>query len=251
MVINSDPYFYLVSIPAVLLYGMGKGGLGPALGVIAVPLMSLVISPLQAATIMLPILCIMDIFAIQKFRQHYDLHQLKILLPAAFVGITLGISMMGLLPAKTLKLAIGTIAICFCLHFLLQLLSSKNTATRPNRWAGYFWGILSGFTSAQIHAGGPPITIYLLPQKLDKKILIGTMAIFFAIVNYVKLIPYSLLGFFDSSNLLTSLVLIPLAPVGVKLGYYIMQRVSQQTIYLFLYIMLFLSGIKLCVDGLI
>ncbi len=251
MVINSDPYFYLASIPAILLYGMGKGGLGPALGVIAVPLMSLVISPVQAATIMLPILCIMDIFAIQKFRRHYDLHQLKILLPAAFVGIALGISMMGLLPVNTLKLAIGTIAICFCLHFLLQQTRTKSKESSPSPWQGYFWGTLSGFTSAQIHAGGPPITIYLLPQNLDKKVLIGTMAIFFAIVNYVKLIPYSLLGLFDSSNLLTSLVLTPLAPVGVRLGYYIMQKVSQRTIYLFLYIMLFLSGIKLCLDGVI
>ena len=159
--------------------------------------------------------------------------------------------MMGFSPAKALKLGIGTIAICFCLHFILmQRLRPKTQPLKPNCWKGYFWGIWAGFTSAQIHAGGPPITVYLLSKNLDKKVLMGTMAIFFAIANYVKLIPYSLLGLFDSSNLLTSLVLTPLAPVGVKLGYYIMQRASQQAIYIFLYIMLFLSGTKLCFDGL-
>ena len=52
----SDPWFYLLAIPAVLIYGIGKGGLGGALGILAVPMMALVIPPTQAAAILLPIL---------------------------------------------------------------------------------------------------------------------------------------------------------------------------------------------------
>ncbi|ALS34821.1 hypothetical protein PTRA_b0319 [Pseudoalteromonas translucida KMM 520] len=61
----TDPWFYLTAVPAILIFGIGKGGLGGALGVIAVPMMALAISPMQAATILLPILCVMDIFAIK------------------------------------------------------------------------------------------------------------------------------------------------------------------------------------------
>jgi uncharacterized membrane protein YfcA len=108
---------------------------------------------------------------------------------------------------------------------------------------------MAGFTSTQIHAGGPPVSIYLLPQNLDRVILMGTLAIFFTVMNYLKLIPYTLMGAIDASNILTSVVLMPLAPVGVKLGYLILNRVSQKVIYRFLYIALFLSGIKLLYDG--
>ncbi len=245
----TDPYFYIVAIPAVLLYGMGKGGLGPGAGAVVVPLLSLVISPVQAAAIMLPILCVMDIFAVRTFRRNYDREQLKILVPAALVGVVGGVVTMNLLPVKLLKLMIGFIAIAFFFNSLYK--RSEATGRKPKRWQGYFWGALSGFTSAQIHAGGPPVTVYMLPQKLDKTVLIGTMAVFFTIVNYVKLVPYTLLGLFDTTNLLTSLVLVPLAPVGVRCGYLLMQRISQPSIYRFLYIMLLVSGLKLCYDGLL
>jgi len=248
MTLISDPNFYLIAIPAVLLYGMGKGGLGPGAGAVVVPALSMVISPVQAAAIMLPILCVMDIFAVRTFRRKYDLEQLKVLVPGALVGICAGVATMNLLPVKMLKLMIGVIAIAFFLNFLWGRPAEK--ATGPNRWKGYFWSAVSGFTSAQIHAGGPPVTIYMLPQKLDKVILIGTMAVFFTIVNYVKLIPYTLLGLFDTANLMTSLVLVPLAPVGVRLGYLVMEKLSQDTIYRVLYLMLLVSGLKLCYDGL-
>ncbi len=245
----TDPYFYAIAIPAVMLYGMGKGGMGPGAGAVVVPLLSLVISPVQAAAIMLPILCVMDIFAIHTFRRRYDREQLKILVPAALVGIVVGVATMNLLPVRTLKLMIGVIAIVFFLNYLLK--RSTPNINRSRRWKGYFWGALSGFTSAQIHAGGPPVTVYLLPLNLDKTVLIGTMAVFFTIVNYVKLVPYTLLGLFDTANLLTSLVLVPLAPIGVRCGYLLMQRISQPTIYRFLYGMLLVSGLKLCYDGLL
>jgi len=247
MSLITDPYFYLIAIPAVLLYGMAKGGLGPGVGALVVPLLALVISPVQAAAIMLPILCVMDLFAVHRFRGKYDADQLKILIPAAVVGIIAGSFLLGTLSPDAIKLLIGVIAILFCFNFWLH--RGKDELRKGGRLSGYFWGMLSGFTSTQIHAGGPPVTIYLLPQKLDKVIFVGTMAIFFTIVNYLKLIPYTLFGLFDTANLLTSLVLMPLAPVGVRLGYVVLQRVSQQHIYRFFYLLLFVSGIKLCWDG--
>jgi uncharacterized membrane protein YfcA len=110
---------------------------------------------------------------------------------------------------------------------------------------------VAGFTSTQIHAGGAPLSIYMLPQKLDKIILVGTMAIFLAVMNYLKLIPYALMGALTAENLTTSLVLMPLAPVGVRLGRLVVDRVRQETIYRFLYIALFLSGLKLIYNGLV
>lgn len=247
MTIITDPHFYMFAIPAVLLYGMAKGGLGPALGTVAVPAMALVINPVEAAAIMLPILCVMDLFAVWNFRRSFDLHHLKILLPAGVAGIAIASLLMGQMSPDALRLMIGIIAVVFCLNYWLR--NPGNSKSKGGRFSGYLWGTMAGFTSTQIHAGGPPVTIYLLPQNLDKVVLMGTMAIFFAVINYLKLIPYTLLGAFDSANLLTSLVLMPLAPIGVKLGYVVLNKAPQKNIYRFLYIALFLSGAKLLYDG--
>jgi uncharacterized membrane protein YfcA len=238
----------MLAIPAVLLYGMAKGGLGPAVGAIVVPAMSLVINPVQAAAILLPILCVMDIFAIWNFRSAFDPHYLKILIPPGIAGIVIASLLMGHLPPDAIRLIIGIIAVAFCLNYWVggRVLKKR----KGGRLSGYFWGTVSGFTSTQIHAGGPPVSIYLLPQNLDRVILMGTLAIFFAVMNYLKLIPYTLMGAIDGSNIMTSVVLMPLAPVGVKLGYLILNRVSQKAIYRFLYVALFLSGLKLLYDGL-
>ncbi len=247
MNIITDPFFYLVAVPIVLLFGMGKGGLGPGFVTLAVPVLSFVINPVQAAAILLPILCMTDIFAVYQFRRHYDARHLSILIPAGLVGILIASVLMGQLNRDMIRILIGSMAILFCLdHWLRPDLSNTRMSTR---WGGYLWGTVAGFTSTQVHAGGPPLSIYLFPQKLDKVVLMGTLSIWLMVMNYVKLIPYTLMGALNLENLMTSLVLMPLAPIGVKLGRLMLNKVNQKILYRYLYIALFLSGIKLCWDG--
>lgn len=248
MNIITDPLFYTLAAPLVILFGMGKGGLGPGLGALAVPVLSFVINPLDAAAIILPILCVADVFAVYHFRRHFNTHHLKILIPAGIVGICFASIFMSQLNQDTTRILIGVIAIVFCLdHWLRPTVSNLRVV---GRWGGYFWGSMAGFTSTQIHAGAAPISIYLYPQKLDKVVLIGTMTMFFTVINYVKLIPYSLMGAINLENLLTSMILMPLAPIGVKLGNILLHKVNQKTLYTWLYLALFISGLKLCWDGL-
>ena len=125
----------------------------------------------------------------------------------------------------------------------------QQQARPANAWRGRFWGVLSGFTSFGIHAGGPPINVYMLPQRLEKTLLMGTLAVFFTLVNWVKVPAYLYLGQFSSENLLTSLVLMPLAPIGVRCGYWLLQRSNEKLIYQLCYVFLLLTGGKLLVEG--
>ena len=249
MTIIADPLFYLVAVPVVLLFGMGKGGLGPGFVTISVPILSFVIHPVQAAAILLPILCLADVFAVHQFRRHFESKLLVIIIPAGLVGICIAGLLMGQLDREKIRILIGTIAVVFCLdHWLRPDISQRKPG---GKWSGYLWGTLAGFTSTQVHAGGPPISIYLLPQKLEKVMLMGTLTMFFAVINYGKLVPYALVGALNSENLMTSFVLMPLVPIGVKIGRTLLDKVNQKMLYRYLYIVLFLSGIKLCYDGLV
>ncbi len=241
-----DPLFYVVAVPAVLLMGISKGGFGG--GIMVTPLLALVISPIKGAAILLPLLCVMDIAGLYAYRGQRHWQNLKIMLPGAMLGILVGALTFRYLDESLIRLLIGGLAIGFPLYRLLTpALAAKTTA--PHALTGGLSGAASGFTSMVAHAGGPPVQFYLLPQRLDKDIFVGTTVVFFFVVNYVKLIPYSLLGQFTAENLLTALVLAPLAPVGIWLGVRAQRRIPKDPFYLVLYILLFLAGIKLLYDG--
>ncbi|SFM16497.1 sulfite exporter TauE/SafE family protein [Halopseudomonas yangmingensis] len=243
----TDPLFYLCAIPAVLLYGIAKGGFGGNVAIVSVPLMALVMSPQQAAAILLPILCVMDLVALRTFRGRWHRENLRILIPAALFGVLLGALSFRLLSDAHIQLLIGLIAVVFTLNYWLR--RGEPSVRGVDRLRGGFWGAVAGFTSFGIHAGGPPVNVYLLPQRLDKTLLMGTIAVFFAVVNLAKLPAYVYLGQFDTSNLLASLVLLPLAPIGVRLGFWMLQHSNEQLIYRLCYLFLMITGLRLLYQG--
>ena len=246
----TDPYFYLVAIPAVVIYGVAKGGFAGGLAVAAVPLMALVISPVRAAAILLPILCVMDLIALWKYRGRWVWSELTLLIPASLLGIGAGTLMFNYMSPAIIRLILGTIAIVFILHHWLQKRLAANTPQRHfGPVAGTLSGTISGFTSFIAHAGGPPLGMYLLRRGLDKTAFVATTTVFFAVANYVKLIPYAWLGQLDVSNLKTSFVLMFLAPPSILFGYWLHHRVSELVFFRFVYASLLVVGMKLVWDG--
>lgn len=244
----TDPFFYMCAIPAVLLFGMAKGGLGGGLALLSVPLMALAVSPVTAAAVLLPILIIMDATAIWRFRGKWSNINLRYTLPGAIGGVVVGALTFRYMSDDAIRIMIGTIAVAFCLNYWLR--SKNSPKKKPSPVRGNFWGSIAGFTSFGIHAGDPPISMYVLPLKLEKTVMMGTFAAFFAVVNLAKAIPYAWLGLLDYSSLMTSLMLVPVAPIGVLLGYYCMQRIDEAIIYRLCYFFLMLVGLKLLWEGL-
>ncbi len=243
----TDPAFYLVSIPAVLLYGVAKGGFGGAVAVLSVPMMALVMSPTQAAAILLPILVVMDAFVVRTYWGTYDRTALRLLLPAAMLGIVLGYFTADAMNDALMRILIGVLSLLFGLYSLVG--GQSRLGAEHNRGAAGMLGALAGFTSFSIHAGGPPFTMYLLPKRLDPLLFAGTAGVFFAVVNVVKLIPYGLLGQFTTDNLLYSLVLVPLAPLGVRLGHFLVKRSNISLYYRVISFFLLVVGAKLLHEG--
>ena len=244
----TDPLFYLIAIPVVLLTGISKTGIPGLFSGMAVPLLALVISPLQAAAIMLPILCFIDLFGLRAFRGVYDRPNMPILLTGLLVGTIVGTLIFGLVRQDVVRLAIGGIAIAFALNNLSGW--ARNRPPTKTAWPrGVFWSSLSGLTSFLAHAGGAPIMADLLPLRLEKRSYVGTTVWFFFAANYSKIIPYAFLGQLDTSNFLTALVLLPLVPVGVRLGVLIQGKLNERVFYQISYWALLGIGVKLVYDG--
>ena len=135
----------------------------------------------------------------------------------------------------------------FSLNYFFFSKASKTTTVSLAK--GSIWGTISGFTSFGIHAGGLPLSMYLVPQKLDHRVYVGTSAIFFGIVNFIKLVPYYYLEQLDLNNLTTSLVLIPFAPIGFFIGFHLTSKLDSESFYKITYSCLMVLGFKLLYDG--
>lgn len=246
----TDPWFYAAAVPAVLLFGIAKGGFGGGLGVLAVPLMALAVSPVQAAAVLLPILCLMDLVGLWAYRGRWLWPELRLLIPASMVGIAVGTLLFGFMSAATVRIVVGVVAIVFTVHFYYSLRHGKEAALPhfpPSM--GIAAGAAGGFTSFIAHSGGPPISMYLLRRPLDRTDFVATTVLLFAAINYVKLLPYAWLGQLSAGNLATSLVLAPLAPVGVYAGVWLHRRVTDRFFFHLMYVVLFVVGCKLLYDG--
>ena len=248
----ADPLFYAVAVPAILIVGISKGGVAGGLGSVSVPMIAMVISPIQAAAIMLPILCLMDLFGLYAYRGVWDRRNLMLMLPGALVGIGLGTLTFRYLSDDGVRLIVGVVALGFVIWNWLGPKLMRRAAdhrTEPGP-AGLFWAAISGFTSFVAHAGGPPVHVYLLPQRMDKTLYVGTLVVFFTAVNYTKLVPYGFLGQLSANNLGTALILSPLAPLGIWMGVRFHRMLSESLFYTLCYVFLSLTGIKLIWDGL-
>lgn len=234
-----SPEFWLLAVVGVILTGISKSGFAGGAGVVAVPLLALVMPLQQAVALMLPLLIAMDVQAIRYYRHDLSRIELSRIIPAATVGILAGGLLMGLLPESQLQLGLALICIVFALW---QSIAPKLAAFRGAAW---FWGGLSGLTSTLVHAGGPPINIYLIGRRLPKVEWLATTAVFFGAMNVIKIVPYAMVGEWDQTLLLLSLVLFPAAWLGVWLGKAIQTRVQENDFLLLCRVLLFISGILL------
>jgi uncharacterized protein len=243
-----DPAFYALAVPAVLLMGLAKSGFLGGFGSLATPLLALTVPVPQAAAIMLPLLLVMDAAGLQQLWRDRDRELLRLLLPAGLIGTVVGTVLFGVLSSKAVAGVVGGLTLLFVAQRLL--FPPQAHAPPPPRSLGFVLGIASGFTSFVAHAGSPPISAYVLPLRLPPVTFAATMAVFFAAVNLSKWIPYAWLGLIDLRNMSTSLVLLPLAPLGVWLGVWLARRIASAWFYRLAYSGMFLTGVKLLYDGL-
>lgn len=228
---------------AAFFVGLSKGGL-PAIAMLSVPTLSLVMSPLKAAALLLPIYIITDAVGVWLYRHHCSRENLRILVPAALGGVLIGWLTAAWLSDRAIGFLIGSLGIGFCLSRWLRTQSAiPPSPASPGK--GLFWGTLSGFTSFVSHAGSPPFQIYVLPQKLPKLVFAGTSTLLFAAVNLAKIFPYAQLQPWSRSDLQTSLLLIPVALAGTVLGAWLTRRIPDLWFFRAVQIALFVISLRL------
>jgi len=241
----TDPLFLFVAFFAVLLVGLAKGGFS-GIGMAATPLLALAVPPLQALAILLPILIVQDVVSIWWYRRDWDGWNLKVMLPGAILGVGLAWAVGSVMPDNVVRLIIGVIGVTFVLNSWFGKVPPPG---RPSAASGVFWGAGAGFTSTIASAGMPPFSIHVLPQRMEKMRLVGTITMFFAAVNLMRVVPYFALGHLTRDNLMISLALLPLAIAANFLGFWLVLRISTELFYRISYALIFLISAAIFAQG--
>ena len=244
-----DPAFWIAAVVAVVLLGLAKGGFA-GMGALSLPLVAMTISPVRAAAILLPILIVQDVVGVWAFRRTWDGYILGWMLPGAVVGIALGYAFAASVSPDAVLGVVGAVSILFGLYRLwVARRGAVETASDSPGWVGALFGVASGFTSQVAHAGQPPFQLWVLPRQLNRDVLVGTTAIFFAAVNWIKVPAYVALGQFSRANLTTAAALVPVAIASTFAGVWLVRRVPASRFYTAIYVLMIVVGAKLVWDA--
>lgn len=246
----TDPVlFWSAAIAASLFVGGSKGGL-PIIALLSVPMMSLVMPPMQAAALLLPVYLISDVYGIWIYRHAFSRRNLAILIPAAALGVLAGYLLAGRTDENVVRVVIGCIGLAFLAMRLRARFAGKIAPRPADVPRGLLWGSVSGFTSFVSHAGGPAFQMYALPQQLPKMVFAGTSTILFAVINLMKVPPYLALGLIDRQDMRIVAVLFPFAIFGAWLGYRIVRIIPERVFFAIVEVALFLISVNLIRVGL-
>lgn len=252
MHIITDPYFYALAIPAVIALGLSKGGFS-GVGQMSLPIVALVMPPLEAAAVLLPILILQDANALWVYRHGWNGRVLAIVCPGAAIGVGVAWLLAAYISKSTVRIFIGVITIVFVLYQWIGPTRLADEAQadfgNPSVSGGLFWGALSGFTSTIGQAGSPPYQMYVLRLRLSKIAYVSTTTIFFAVLNWIKVVPYFMLGQFSTKGLATSLILMPFALLTNAFGFWVVRKTPERLFYRILYVLMFLVSLELLRSG--
>jgi uncharacterized membrane protein YfcA len=247
MGIITDPLFYVFAVPAVIFLGLSKGGFS-GIGMVSTPLLAIVMSPLEAAALLLPILLVQDAISLWVYRRVWDPWTLAVMLPGAVIGVGAAWLLAAYVSDAVVRLVVGLIAIGFVANAFRQR-NRPPQQYRPHAAHGLFWGALSGFTTTLIQIGAPPYYAFVLPQRLPKMIFVGTTVMFFAAANTMKIAPYLALGQFSTAGLATALALFPLAIASNFLGIWLVRITPDTWFFRITNALVFVLGLELTRQG--
>lgn len=239
-----DVTFYFVVVVAGLLIGLSKGGLGAVLVVLVAPILSLVMPTSEALSFSLPLLIFADVLALYIYWKKWDSNYLRLMVPAAIVGIVVGTWLLATLPDIAMRRILGIFTLIF---ILFRVLSARlmTVEYQPRNWHGYLTGAVSGLGSSLANSGSPPFTVYMLMQEVSPEVFVGTTTIFFAIVNTLKLPAQMAAGLMSFDRLLATLWVVPIVVFGVWVGQWMIKRINQVVFERILLLLLFIVSMVL------
>lgn len=248
---------YLMAAMGSFFIGLSKAGFGGGLGMLSTPLCVVAFGP-KAVGILLPLLCVGDVFSMYFYWKKWEVKNFWLLFPGILVGVVIGVQLFGRFTASHLNFLIGFLALSFVgFQVGRNYIAQHSKAFTPSYRSGVPYGFFAGLTSTFAHGAGPVVTMFLLPQKMSKEVYMGTTIFIFSFINAFKLpffcIDQSIINlpFFAPKAIITAetlkigLYCLPLVPLGVWIGVWLNRKFSDAHFFKIIYVLIAVAGADL------
>ena len=237
--------FYVTVVIAILgfMIGFAKGGFS-GLGALLTPILALVLPVASAVGVLLPMLMVGDVFAVSMYWKEWDLDLIKRMLPAGIIGALAGTALLAGLPSDGLRIILGIFVLLLVAYkFLSDRIQAIRYESKP--WHAPAAGLLAGLASGMFNYGGPAFSSYLLLQKLKARPFIATTAIYFALLNLIKVPGFLYTGVLDLPLLFSLWWVFPFIPVGIWVARMTLTRLSPSAFEWIIVLLLIFSSLWL------
>jgi uncharacterized protein len=242
--LNHDPIFVAVVIALLgFLIGVTKGGFN-TVGALLTPVLSLVLPVSTAVGVLLPMLIVGDAFAVYAFWKEWDAPLVWRMLPMGVVGALIGTYLLTALSPNALRVALA-IFVLLLVGYKLMSDRIRQLAYQPHRWHAPVIGTITGVASGMFNNGGPPFNSYLLLQQLPPRRFIGTTALFFALLNLIKVPGFLYTGVLNVQLLLSLWWVFLFIPLGIWAARWLVTRINQQAFEWIIIVLLIASSVIL------
>lgn len=199
---------------------------------------------------------ISDLVGVKNYWREWDLRELKLLLPLALVGVGFGCFLIGITPDTLFKQCVGVFAILFSSIHLLKMIkiryfngkAAKTHPTEESNWSSLstvLFGFVVGVAGTVAHAAGLMMSVHMIQKSGNPRIFVGTLVLFFAIMNIFKLIAYSNIGIISYQTMLLVGALSPAIILGGYAGNALNKKIPQELFRLIVLLLIFVIGIRL------
>lgn len=243
--LSTDWQTWTITGICALVAGMSKSGL-KGFAMINIPILAHLYGGMASVGLLLPFLIFGDIFAVIYYRRNAEWKYIKRLFPFAIVGVIIATFIGKYVSDTQFRITIAiSILICLAIIIYKDMTGGKNSFT-DKKWFSVSLALSGGFATMIGNAAGPIFNLYLMSMRLPKNVFIGTGAIFYLILNFLK-VPIHV--FYWKSITLESIqlnfIFLPILIIGAFIGKYIVKFIPEKAYRIFVMLVIGLSAILL------
>jgi uncharacterized membrane protein YfcA len=239
----------LFPLLGAFLIGLSKAGFAAGLGMLTTPLVAMAVPARAAIGLILPLLCVADALTLGAYWRQWNLAAVKSPIAGALLGIAAGMIFVSRVSNRALALAIGIVGLTMVALLVIRGRWYPHAVYRPRMIDGLLVGVASGFSSAVAHAAGPIFALFLMAQRMPKETFVATNAVFFTVINLLKVPPYVWSGLVTMETLRQDLRLLPMIPLGVAAGWATNRLLPQRHFDIVVQVLLGITSLHLLVTS--
>ena len=228
---------WIVAVVSVSSLAQSLAGFG--FGLLAVPMMSLLVAPHDAVVVATLIGAVSTTSQAVLDRRACEWGVARRMSIAAYVGMPLGLVAFVVVSESVMRLVLGVVVV-----LATVVLARGFVAHSHSRFLDWLMGWISGVLSTSTSTNGPPLVFLLQARGMPPTTFRATLNTVFALSNFGAIALFASTGHLTVDGMIAALVSLPFLFGALRIGYSLRPKVNASVFRTLVLTLLFVSGLS-------